>query len=200
MKESDWSETTTFSHENDNWDSSNNDNGWSSNDNNSNSNSNSNNNRGRGNGRGRGRGRGGDRNNNSRGRGRNFNKNNNTNNEENNLDDNVEVPENAVEDLFVKGINFEAEEDDLRETFNKYGTISSCKILKDKETQKSKGCGFVKFTDKKSAVRALNDADNLVCKGRNVLVRFANDREGEFKGKKKGSSGFNKTALVFLGK
>lgn len=126
-----------------------------------------NNNRGRG-GRGRGRGRGGDRGN--RGRGRNFNSNNNNDNNNNNHeeDDNVEVPENAIEELFVKGINFEANEDDLRETFNKYGTISSCKILKDKETDKSKGCGFVKFTDKKSAVRALNDADNLVCKGRNL--------------------------------
>ena len=149
---------------------------------------NNNNNRGRG-GRGRGRGRGGDRGN--RGRGRNFNSNNDNDNDNNNHeeDDNVEVPDNAIEELFVKGINFEANEDDLRETFNKYGTISSCKILKDKETDKSKGCGFVKFTDKKSAVRALNDADNLVCKGRNLLVRFANDKEGELKGKKKGPSG-----------
>ena len=30
--------------------------------------------------------------------------------------------------------------------------------------QKSKGCGFVKFADKKSVVRALNDADYLVIK------------------------------------
>ena len=59
----------------------------------------------------------------------------------------------------------------------------------NKETDKSKGCGFVKFTDKKSAVRALNDADNLVCKGRNLMVRFANDKEGELKGKKNRGSG-----------
>ena len=103
----------------------------------------------------------------------------------------IQIPENAFEELFIKGINYEATEDDLNDTFNKYGAISSCKILKDKETKKSKGCGFVKFEDKISAVRALNDADNLVCKGRNLLVRFANDKEGELKGKKKGKSGFN---------
>ena len=123
-------------------------------------------------GRGRGRGRGGFRGN--RGRGRNFNDNNDRKNSNDKDGDN----------LFVRGINFDATEDDLRETFSKYGEVTSCKILKDKETNKSKGIGFVNFADKKSAICALDDADNLTCKGRNLQVRFANDKEGEFKGKK----------------
>ena len=130
--------------------------------------------------RGRGRGRGGFRGN--RGRGRNFNSNENGHNNNNNS--NVEIPENASVNLFVKGINYEATEEDLKETFSKYGEVTSCKILKDKETKKSKGIGFVNYADKKSAVCALNDADNLICKGRNLQVRFAEDKEGEFKGKK----------------
>ena len=142
------------------------------------------NNRGRGYGRGRGNGRGGNFGN--RGRGRNFNNNHNENNFNNNHD-NIEIPENASEHLFVKGINYDANEDDLRSTFSKYGEISSCKILKDKLTNKSKGMGFVNFKDKKSAVCAINDADNIICKGRNVQIRYSNDKEGEFKGKK-GSS------------
>ena len=129
--------------------------------------------------RGRGRGRGGFRGN--RGRGRNFNSNENGHYNNNS---NVEIPENASVNLFVKGINYEATEDDLKETFSKYGEVTSCKILKDKETKKSKGVGFVNYADKKSAVCALNDADNLICKGRNLQVRFAEDKEGEFKGKK----------------
>ena len=106
----------------------------------------------------------------------------------NNNNENVEIPENACDNLFVKGINYEATEEDLKETFSKYGDVTSCKILKDKETKKSKGCGFVNFADKKSAVCALNDADNLICKGRNLQVRFADDKEGEFKGRKGGSN------------
>ena len=128
-------------------------------------------------GRGRGRGRGGFRGN--RGRGKNF-----TNNESHFSSNNVEIPDNASPNLFVKGINYEANEDDLKEIFGKYGEVTSCKILKDKETKKSKGIGFVNYADKKSAVCALNDADNLICKGRNLQVRFAEDKEGEFKGKK----------------
>ena len=126
---------------------------------------------------GRGRGRGGFRGN--RGRGKNF-----TNNESHFSSNNVEIPDNASQNLFVKGINYEATEDDLKETFEKYGEVTSCKILKDKETKKSKGIGFVNYADKKSAVCALNDADNLICKGRNLQVRFTEDKEGEFKGKK----------------
>ena len=81
------------------------------------------------------------------------------------------------------GINYESIEDDLKDTFSKYGEISSCKILKDKETGKSRGIGFVKFGDKKSAVKAMNDADNLICKGRNLRIRYANNKNGEIKGK-----------------
>ena len=128
--------------------------------------------------RGRGRGRGFRGN---RGRGRNFND-NERNNEKNNSNNSGE------DNLFVKGIHFDASEEDLKEIFSKYGEVTSCKILKDKETKKSKGVGFVNFADKQSALCALNDADNLVCKGRNLQVRFANDKEGEFKGKK---GGFN---------
>ena len=138
-----------------------------------------------GRGLGRGRGREGNKRNNSRGRGRSFS---HKKNEEYN---DIIISEKAVDELYIKGINHEANEDDLKETFNKYGTITSCKILKDKETQKSTGAGFVKFANKKSAVRALRDAENLICKGRNVVVRFANDKKREFKGKKKCPSGLN---------
>ena len=98
----------------------------------------------------------------------------------------IKIPDNAEANIYIKDINYEANEEDLKYTFNKYGPIQSVKILRDKENHKSKGRGFVKFTDIKSAVLALNDADNLVCKGRNVLVRYANDKKGEFKGKKNG--------------
>ena len=123
---------------------------------------------------GRGRGRGGFRGR-GRGRGRDFNGNNNRQDNNNNID----IPENASSNLFVKGINFEANEDDLKETFSKYGNVISCKILKDKETKKSKGVGFVNFADKKSATCALNDADNLICKGRNIQCRYAEDKEAQ---------------------
>ena len=113
---------------------------------------------------------------------------NNKNNNNNfiNLNENIEIPEKACEELFIRGISYDSTEDDIRETFSKYGEIDKIKILKDRETQKSKGCGFVKFNEVKFAVLAMNDADNLICQGRNLMVRFSNDKMGEFKGKKRG--------------
>ena len=46
----------------------------------------------------------------------------------------VEIPENSHNELFVKGIRYDSTEDDLKETFSKYGEIAQIKILKDKET------------------------------------------------------------------
>ena len=102
--------------------------------------------------------------------------NDNFNNQQN---DNIEIPNDAFEELFVMGINYNSTEDDLKETFSKYGEIKFCKILKDKETQKSKGIGFVKFNDKKSAVIAMNDANDLVCQGRKLRIKYSNNKNGK---------------------
>ena len=174
----------TPNNNNNDWNNNNKDNDW----NNSSNNNRKNDFRDRGKGRGRGRGRG------FRDRDNNIKKNDfnsrdrNNNSEKNNFsiqqnNDDIEIPEDAYEELFIMGINYESIEDDLKDTFSKYGEISSCKILKDKETGKSRGIGFVKFGDKKSAVKAMNDADNLICKGRNLRIRYANNKNGEIKGK-----------------
>ena len=207
----DWNlkDSNNNNNSNSSWnDSNNNKNNQSlnNNDNCFNSSHDKNNNRGRGRGRSRGRGCGNDW---GRGRGKNFNRNNNNDKgiANNNSDEIGDIPENSNDELFVKGIGYDSTEDELRETFNKYGEIAQIKILKDKETQKSKGSGFVKFNEIKSAVKALNDADNLICQGRNLLVKYSNDKEGELKGKKKGprkdfnknnkNDGFNKNNNCF---
>ena len=118
-----------------------------------------------------------------RGRGR-ERENNNSSNFNNIQENDINIPEDAFEELFVMGINYKSTEDNLKETFSKYGEINTCKILKDKDSEKSRGIGFVKFIDKKSAVLAMNDADNLICQGRNLRVRYANNKNGEIKGKK----------------
>ena len=98
--------------------------------------------------------------------------------------DDIEIPEDAYEELFVMGINYNSTEDDLKETFSKYGEIKSCKILMNKENKSSRGIGFVKFSEKKGAVKAMNDAENIVCGGRNLRIRYSNKKDGEIKGKK----------------
>lgn len=127
-------------------------------------------------GRGRGRGRGG------RGRGRGGDR-DGARDRSNNAD-NQGTPGEPFEELFVRGVSYDSTEDDLKDVFSKYGEIVKCRLLKDKETQKSRGCGFVKFSSTEEAEKALNDADNISCGGRSLQMRYSNDREGEFRGRK----------------
>ena len=56
------------------------------------------------------------------------------------------------------------------------------KYVQIKILEKSKGFGFLKFYEKKSAVAAMNDADNIVVGGRNLQIRYSNDKNGPIKG------------------
>ena len=108
--------------------------------------------------------------------------------------DDGELPENAFEELFVRNIGFNTTQEELAEAFMKYGDVEESKIVTDKQTGKSKGFGFLKFYEKKSAVAAINDADNIVVGGRNLQIRYSNDKSQPIKGGgnmggKKGSSG-----------
>jgi len=61
--------------------------------------------------------------------------------------------------LFIGGLSFETNEESLAAAFGKYGTIEKVDVIRDKETGKSRGFGFVKFQnpdDAKDAMTAMN--------------------------------------------
>ena len=114
-------------------------------------------------------------------------------------EDNDEVPENAFEELFVRNIGYDTTQETLGDYFMKYGDVEEAKICTDKQTNKSRGFGFVKFYDKKSAAKAMKDSENIVVDGRNLQIRYSNDKNGPLKGSnenhKKGNSEFG----IFVG-
>ena len=103
--------------------------------------------------------------------------NNITNKNDNNT--NIEIPENVHEELFIRSIDFKSEEKDIRETFSKYEEIVRCKILRDKEKNKSKGIGFVQFKEKSQAYNEMKDADKIQCQGRKLIIKYSNDKSKE---------------------
>ena len=86
--------------------------------------------------------------------------------------------------LFVGGVSWNVEEDQLKELFSKFGEVASVKIIIDRETGKSKGFGFVEMPndeEAKSAIAGLNDTQ---LDGKNIGVNVAEEkkpREGGFK-------------------
>ncbi|KAK7945727.1 hypothetical protein WMY93_001455 [Mugilogobius chulae] len=61
--------------------------------------------------------------------------------------------------LFIGGLSFDTNEDTLAAAFGKYGTIEKVDVIRDRETGKSRGFGFVKYDnaeDAKDALDAMN--------------------------------------------
>lgn len=70
--------------------------------------------------------------------------------------------------IFVGGLHPSVTEDDLISAFSVFGHVVDCRIMQDKETQRSKCFGFVIFATKVEARKAAN-AGFLEIKGKKVL-------------------------------
>ena len=75
--------------------------------------------------------------------------------------------------LFVGGISWNLDSEDLKEAFAEFGEVLSANIIKDRETQKSRGFGFVEFgtVEEAAAAKEAMDGKELDC--RSIKVDFA---------------------------
>ncbi len=79
--------------------------------------------------------------------------------------------------IFVASLPFKLEENDIRETFEEYGEVSSVKLVLDKETGKKKGFGFVEMPDDEQAQKAIDDLNGLEIYGRAIAVAKAESKQ-----------------------
>jgi len=78
--------------------------------------------------------------------------------------------------LFVAGLPWAINNDSLRELFSQYGEITEAVVIMDRETQRSKGFGFVTFKNAEDAKAAL-DMNEKEVDGRTLVVNVARPRE-----------------------
>ncbi|XP_075953565.1 cold inducible RNA binding protein a isoform X3 [Anarhichas minor] len=72
--------------------------------------------------------------------------------------------------LFIGGLSFETNEESLAAAFGKYGSIEKVDVIRDKETGKSRGFGFVKFDNSDDAKDALEAMNGKTLDGRSIRV------------------------------
>uniref|UniRef100_A0A668RCU6 RRM domain-containing protein n=1 Tax=Oreochromis aureus TaxID=47969 RepID=A0A668RCU6_OREAU len=72
--------------------------------------------------------------------------------------------------LFIGGLSFETNEDSLAAAFGKYGTIEKVDVIRDKETGRSRGFGFVKYDNAEDAKDALDAMNGKTLDGRAIRV------------------------------
>jgi RNA recognition motif-containing protein len=79
--------------------------------------------------------------------------------------------------LFVGGLPFSTTDDELKDAFAAHGAVATAVVVRDRDTGRSKGFGFVEFDsdeEGKAAEKALNGSD---MGGRSITVNEARPKE-----------------------
>ena len=79
--------------------------------------------------------------------------------------------------LFVGGLPYSVTDQELSDLFAQYGQVVSSKVITDKFTGRSKGFGFVEFTDDASADAAIKGLHDTDLGGRKIAVNEAKPLE-----------------------
>ncbi|EEH39539.2 hypothetical protein PAAG_08808 [Paracoccidioides lutzii Pb01] len=74
------------------------------------------------------------------------------------------------------GLAWHTTDQTLRQGFEKYGTIEEAIVVKDRDTNRSRGFGFVRFSRDAEADAAMNAMSNQEFDGRVIRVDKASDR------------------------
>lgn len=77
--------------------------------------------------------------------------------------------------LFIGGLAWHTEEATLRQKFEEYGVVDEAVVVKDRDTGRSRGFGFVRYTNEEDAQKAIAAMNNVEFDGRTIRVDKASD-------------------------
>lgn len=81
-----------------------------------------------------------------------------------------------AKNIYVGNLTFQMNDDDLRQLFAEFGTVTKAQVVMDRDTGRSRGFGFVEMADGgDEAIAALNGHQH---DGRPLTVNEAKPREG----------------------
>lgn len=78
--------------------------------------------------------------------------------------------------IFVGNLSFESTDSDLNVAFSGYGQVTSAQIVKDRDTNRSRGFGFVEMQDASQAKAAIAGLNGKEVNGRALTVNEARER------------------------
>ena len=79
--------------------------------------------------------------------------------------------------LYVGNLPYNTVDDDLQTLFSQAGTVKSAQVIKDRESGRSKGFGFVEMSSSEEANAAINMFHGKDFNGRPLTVNLARPRE-----------------------
>ncbi len=92
--------------------------------------------------------------------------------------------------IYVGNISHSANEQDIEQLFAQYGDVSSVKLIKDHETGRSKGFGFIEMDDDTQGQEAIDSLNQQEFMSRPLVVNIARPRTER---PRQGGGGFNRS-------
>ncbi|TDZ30516.1 Cold-inducible RNA-binding protein [Colletotrichum sidae] len=77
--------------------------------------------------------------------------------------------------LFIGGLAWHTEEATLRQKFEEFGAVEEAVVVKDRDTGRSRGFGFVRYQQDGDAQKAIAAMNNVEFDGRTIRVDKASD-------------------------
>jgi RNA recognition motif-containing protein len=104
------------------------------------------------------------------------------------------IYENVNMNLFITGLPYDVSDQELKQLFEEFGTVSSARVIMDRETGKSRGFGFVEMPDAAAAEKAMKELSDSELSGRRLTVKVAEERKNKPDGGRgdNRSGGYNK--------
>src|ERR687891_409944 len=91
--------------------------------------------------------------------------------------------------LYVGNLGYGISDSDLEKLFMTYGSVRSAQVIKDRDTGRSKGFGFVEMGSDQEAQAAITALNGKEVDGRTLVVNEARPKEGGGGGRGKGGFG-----------
>jgi len=84
--------------------------------------------------------------------------------------------------IFVAKLSYQTREDQLQAQFEKFGEVSSAKIIFDKYEGRSKGFGFVEMPNDEEGLQAIEALNDSELDGRQIVVKKSEPRSSDKSG------------------
>lgn len=81
------------------------------------------------------------------------------------------------QNLFIGSLAYATTDDSLSEFFAGVGAVKSAKVIMDRESNRSKGFGFVEYDDEANNQKAVDELNGKELDGRAITVSLARPRE-----------------------
>ncbi|KAI9720039.1 MAG: hypothetical protein M1812_003166 [Candelaria pacifica] len=80
--------------------------------------------------------------------------------------------------LFIGGLAWHTDDQTLRQKFEEFGAVEEAIVVKDRDTGRSRGFGFVRYGQEADADNAIQNMNNIEFDGRTIRVDKASERGG----------------------